>query len=68
MTRFKVIHVEFCIETSFSDFEFSHMNEYSVIQNLVEYRSLKVEILLRQYSSFGAHLDWNIRKVCVCRL
>ena len=26
------------------------------------------ELLLRQSSSSGAHLDWNVRKVCVCGL
>ena len=39
-----------------------------IIQNLVEYRPLKAELLLRQSSSSGAHLDWNVRKVCVCGL
>ena len=34
----------------------------------LEYRSLKAELLLRQSSSSGAHLDWSVRKVCVCGL
>ena len=38
------------------------------IQNFVEFRPLKAELLLRQSSSSGAHLDWNVRKVCVCGL
>ena len=36
--------------------------------NLVEYRPLKTELLLKQSSSSGVHLDWNVRKVCVCGL
>ena len=32
---------------------------------MVEYRPLKAELLLKQSSSSGAHLDWNVRKVCV---
>ena len=39
-----------------------------VIQNLVEYQPLKTELYLRQISTSGAHLDWNVRKVCVCGL
>ena len=38
------------------------------IQNFVEYRPLRVELFLRQCSSSVAHLDWNVRKVCVCGL
>ena len=39
-----------------------------VIQNFVEFRPLKAELLLRQSSSFGAHLGWSVRKFCVCGL
>ena len=38
------------------------------VQNFVEFRPLKAELLLRQSSFSGAHLDWNIRKVSVCGL
>ena len=38
------------------------------IQNFVEFRSLKAELFLRQSSSSGAHLDWSVRKVCLCGL
>ena len=34
-----------------------------IIQNLVEYRPLKAELLLRQRSSSGAHLDWMVSVV-----
>ena len=40
----------------------------TIIQNFVEFRLLKVELLLRQSSSSRAHLDWSVRKVCVCGL
>ena len=40
----------------------------TVIQNFVEFRPLKVKLLLRQSSSSQAHLDWSVRKVCVCSL
>ena len=39
-----------------------------MIQNLAKYRPLKAEVLLRQSSSSGARLDYNVRKVCVCGL
>ena len=39
-----------------------------IIQNFVKFRPLKVELLLRQSSLSGAHLDWSARKVCVCDL
>ena len=29
---------------------------------------LNAELLLRQSSYFGAHLDYNVSKVCVCGL
>ena len=35
------------------------------VQNFVEFRPLKAELLLRQSSSSGADLDWSVRKVCV---
>ena len=38
------------------------------IQNFVEFRPLKIEFLLRQSTSSGAHVDWSVRKVCVCGL
>ena len=38
------------------------------VQNFVELRPLKVELLLRQSSSSGVHLGWSVRKVCVCDL
>ena len=38
------------------------------VQNFVELRPLKVELLLRQSSSSGVHLDWSVRKVYVCDL
>ena len=38
------------------------------IQNFVEFRPLKAELLSRQRSSYGTHLDWSVRKVCVCGL
>ena len=34
----------------------------------LEYWPLTAEFLLRQSSSSGAHLDWSVRKVCVCGL
>ena len=34
-----------------------------IIQNFVEFRPLKAELLLRQSSSFGPHLGWSVRKV-----
>ena len=37
-------------------------------QNFVEFRPLKAELLLRQSFSSEAHLDWSVRKVCVCGL
>ena len=37
-----------------------------VIQNFVEFRPLKAELLLRQSSSYRVHLNWSVRKfVCV---
>ena len=39
-----------------------------IIQNFAEFRPLKAELLLRQSSSTLAHLDWSVRKVCLCRL
>ena len=38
------------------------------IENFVEFRPLKAELLLRQSSSSGVHLDWGVKKVCVCGL
>ena len=38
------------------------------VQNFVELRPLKVELLLRQSSSSGVHLDWSVRKVYMCGL
>ena len=38
------------------------------IQNFVEFRPLKAELLLRQSFSSEAHLDWSVRKVYVCSL
>ena len=38
------------------------------VQNFVELRSLKVELLLRQSSSSGFHLGGSVRKVYVCDL
>ena len=38
------------------------------IQNFVEFRPLKAELLLRQSSSSGAHLHQSVRKVFVCGL
>ena len=38
------------------------------VQNSVEFRPLKAELLLKQSSSSEAHLDWSVRKVCVCGL
>ena len=39
-----------------------------IIQNFDTFRPLKVELLLRQSSFCGAHLDRSARKVCVCGL
>ena len=39
-----------------------------ITQNFVEFRPLKAELLLRQSSSSGAHLDWSVREVCMCGL
>ena len=39
-----------------------------IIQNFIEFRLLKAELLLRHSSSSGAHLGWSVRKVCVCGL
>ena len=38
------------------------------VQNFVEFRPLKAELLLRQSSSSGVHLGWSVRKVCMCGL
>ena len=38
------------------------------IRNFIEFWPLKAELLLKQSSSSGAHLDWSVRKVCVCSL
>ena len=38
------------------------------VQNFVELRPLKAELLLRQSSSSGVQLSWSVRKVCVCDL
>ena len=35
------------------------------VQNFVEFRPLKAELLLRQSSSSGVHLGWSVGKVCV---
>ena len=35
---------------------------------MVEYRPLKAELLLRQSSSSGSHLDCSVRTFCVCGL
>ena len=40
-----------------------------IIQNFVEFRPLKAELLLRQSSSFGPHLGWSVRNFdCVVYL
>ena len=39
-----------------------------IIQNYAEFRPLKAELLLRRNSFSEAHLDWSVRKVCVCGL
>ena len=36
------------------------------VQNFVELRPLKAELLLRQSSSSGVYLGWSVRKVYVC--
>ena len=36
------------------------------VQNFVELRPLKVELLLRQSSSSEVHLRWSVKKVYVC--
>ena len=38
------------------------------VQNFVEFRPLKAQLLLRQSSSSGVHLRSSVRKVCVCGL
>ena len=38
------------------------------VQNFVELRPQKAELLLRQSSSSVVHLGWSVRKVCVCEL
>ena len=38
------------------------------VQNFVEFRPLKAELLLRQSSCSGFHLAWSVRKVSVCGL
>ena len=40
----------------------------TIIQSFAEFWPLKAELLLRQNSSSRAHLDWSVRKVCVCGL
>ena len=40
----------------------------TIIQNFVEFRSLQAELLQRQSFSTWVHLDWSVRKVCVCGL
>ena len=40
----------------------------TTIQNSAEFRPLKAELLLRKSSPSRTHLDWSIRKVCVCGL
>ena len=39
-----------------------------MIQNFVEFRPVKAELLLRKSSLSHAHLDWSVRKVCECFL
>ena len=39
-----------------------------IIQNFVEFRPLKVELLLRESSFSVTHLGWSVRKVCVSGL
>ena len=34
--------------------------------NFAEFLHLKTQLLLRQSSSSGTHLDWSVRKICVC--
>ena len=70
LQRFKVLDVEFWIEISDSDFEIvMWLNRIdiwiTIIQSFLEFQPLKTELLLRQSSSSQAHLDWNVRKVCV---
>ena len=73
---FKVIDAEFWIEISDSEFETSDvMNRLDIwikiiqiIQNLVEFRPLKAELLLRQCSSLEAHLNWSVLEVYLCGL
>ena len=38
------------------------------VQNFVEFRPLKAQLLLRQSSSSGVHLGSSVKKVCVCGL
>ena len=38
------------------------------VQNFVELRPLKVELLLKQSSSSGVHLGWSVREAYVCDL
>ena len=38
------------------------------VQNFVEFRPLKAQLLLRQSSSSGVHLGSSVRKVWVCDL
>ena len=39
-----------------------------IIQNFVEFRPLKAELLLGQSSSSGIHLGWSVRISYVCVL
>ena len=39
-----------------------------IVQNFVELRPLKAELLLTESSSSEVHLGWSVRKVCACDL
>ena len=61
---------QFGIEISDSDFEISDVNEQTRHLNyndsvLCSISTSEAELLLKQSSSFRAHLDWSVKKVCV---
>ena len=61
---------QFGIEISDSDFEISDVNEQTRHLNyndsvLCSISTSEAELLSKQSSSFRAHLDWSVKKVCV---
>ena len=73
LPRFKVIDPEFELRLVTVILKLvMWMNRLDIwikmIQNFVEFRPVKAELLLRKSSLSHAHLDWSVRKVCECFL